>query len=292
MKLLHFASATTTLATTLLLATGALAQDPTMAPPAPAPAPAAPPPAVAPPPPQYGGQAAAPMPAPDAGAVPGNSDHDAVVGRLAVGYLGRRTMGLGTIDPAAGLGAAPQMPFEQVAAPVIGIRYWISPMLGIDAGLGFSSTSGSVKTEGGGVTVTANQPGATALIVHGGVPLSLGSTGHFSFQIVPELNVVYATGSLDGFIGANPTTWTHSGLHIDVGARAGAEIQFGFMGIPQLSLQGSVGLRLDYDQTSTEINQQTVGTNTVTWHQTRIATDTYDNPWNIFISNVAALYYF
>ena len=37
---------------------------------------------------------------------------------------------------------------------------------------------------------------------------------------------------------------------MDVGLRAGAEIHFGFIDIPQLSLQGSIGVRYALDNTS------------------------------------------
>jgi hypothetical protein len=119
-------------------------------------------------------------------------------------------------------------------------------------------------------------------MLHGGVPLSLASAGHFSFQIVPEMNVGLASQSPDD------TDTSLSGFHFDVGARAGAEIHFGFIGVPQLSLQGSVGVRMNVDSTkySPEMGDD-VSTSHFSW-----STTVGDNPWNIFTSNVAALYYF
>ena len=35
-----------------------------------------------------------------------------------------------------------------------------------------------------------------------------------------------------------------TGSRIEIGARAGAEIQFGFIGVPQLALQGSIGVNV------------------------------------------------
>jgi hypothetical protein len=116
-------------------------------------------------------------------AVAGSSDHDAVVGRLAVGYLGRNRIDLQGGAPAGAI----------IDTPVIGIRYWLSDMLGIDAGLGFGIASNSVKTAG----VSADGPSYHLFMLHGGVPLSLASAGHFSFQIVPELNVGFAGASQD-----------------------------------------------------------------------------------------------
>jgi len=211
---------------------------------------------------------ALPGAAPQAAAVAGSSDHDSVVGRLAVGYLGRNAIPVG-----AGVGV------NAIPTPVIGVRYWLSDMLGIDAGLGFGLTSGS-QTAGG---MSNDTPSWHLFMIHGGVPLSLASAGHFSFQIVPELNLGFAGGSVD----AGGDTNKVSGFHLDVGARAGAEIHFGFINVPQLSLQGSVGLRLNMDSQSS-----TIAGNETKASSFGLGTTVGDNPWNIFTSNVAALYYF
>jgi hypothetical protein len=209
---------------------------------------------------------ALPGAAPQAAAVAGSSDHDAVVGRLAVGYLGRTVA-------FAGLPGAPA-----IATPVIGVRYWLSDMLGIDAGLGVGISSQST-TNGAGDSTDA--PSWKALILHGGVPLSLASAGHFSFQVVPEMNLGFA-GSSQSVAGVDSSV---SAFHLDIGARAGAEIHFGFINVPQLSLQGSVGLRMNVEKLSADPGDG--GTSAFNF-----ATTVGDNPWNIFTSNVAALYYF
>ena len=226
-----------------------------------------------------------------AAAVAPDSDHDAMVGRLAVGYLGRRTMGLGAaiIDPTTG----EAQPAATADAPVVGIRYWMDPAIGLDVGLGFGFESASSEVEVGGISTDYDHLSPVAFIVHAGVPLSLTSDGHFSFQIVPELNVGYATQSFQDVDGAgNARETTDTGMHLDVGARAGAEVHFGFMGLPQLSLQGSVGLSLEFERVATEIDVTTVGITTTSWNGIRIGTDVYESPWYIFHSNVAALYYF
>jgi hypothetical protein len=222
---------------------------------------------------QTGGMAL-PGAGPRATAAMGESDHDAVIGTLAVGYMGRRGISV--------MGSAGQE--VVVNAPIVGVRYWLDEMIGIDVGLGFGHTSGSFEQAG----ATADDPSNTAFLLHGGLPLSLADAGHFSFQIVPEMNVGFGSNS-QTFPGAAPD-WGGSGFHFDIGARAGAEIHFGFMGLPKLSLQGSVGLYLAHRSWSGSFDGQP-GSD-VSRSQLSIGTTVLDNPWNIFTSNVAALYYF
>jgi hypothetical protein len=238
------------------------------------------------------GVAAAPAPAapaPAAAAVPGGSDHDAVVGTLGVGFLGRRSMRLGNdFDP-----ASPVWPTGSVEidAPVIGIRYWVHQLVGIDAGFGFFHSSGeSTLTAPGGAT-TNEEAGITAFILHAGVPLSLTSAQHFSFQIVPELNVGFASQTVGPAPGAmEPFDTENKGFHFDIGARAGAEIHFGFMDVPQLSLQGSVGLLFETESFSSTF--KSAPEQKYEASHSEIRTTIGDSPWNIFLANVAALYYF
>jgi hypothetical protein len=227
---------------------------------------------------EAGGQAGMTLPgagAPRAAAIAGDSDHDMQVGTLGVGYLGRRSMLVGVASGATD-GTTGAIGVRDVDAPVIGIRYWIDDFIGIDAGLGFGIDNESGSAGG----TDLDFPSATAFIIHGGIPLSLADEGHFSFQIVPELNVGFGSWSLD-------PDQDGSGFHIDVGARAGAEIHFGFIGIPKLSLQGSVGVFLASDSVSADNAGADADGSRLT-----IGTSVYDNPWNIFQSNVAALYYF
>ena len=55
-----------------------------------------------------------------------------------------------------------------------------------------------------------------------------------------------------------------------------------------MSLQGSIGVRIDYDSTTSDQS----GGYALTRTSFAFGTSVYDNPWNIFTSNVAALYYF
>lgn len=218
---------------------------------------------------------------PGAAATTGGSDHAAMSEHIGVGYLGKRSIPIAAYNG----GTSFDVDGGSAQAPVIGVRYWLDPSLGIDAGLGFISTGGTTTTEPGGNEV--DDPGVTGFLLHAGVPLSLADDGHFSFQIVPEMNVGFAnsTVSQDG----QPDIKL-SGFGLDIGARAGAEIHFGFIGIPQLSLQGSVGLLFAMESRKATVDstpEQSAKHSTTT-----IGTTVGDNPWNIFTSNVAAMYYF
>jgi hypothetical protein len=208
----------------------------------------------------FAGTASAQAAAPAAAAEAGN-DHDEVVGHFAVGYFGISQLPVGGAP--TGGGAATTAAQAYITAPVIGARYWLSQKLGIDVGVGFSDSNA-----GWGVAA------------HGGVPLALATSKHMTFELIPEATVAFAGNSPGGGI-------TYSGFRINVGARIGGEIQFGFIGIPQLALQATVGLYLDHDSfgVSTANNSGSVS-------NTTFSTSVQGDPWGIFTDNISALYYF
>jgi len=197
------------------------------------------------------------------------TDHAAVVRRFGVGYMGRRTM---IISPAG----------DTQDAPIIGVRYWLDPMIGIDAGIGLLFSGGSTTTG----NASTDLQGYTVFMLHGGVPLALAGSKHFSFQVIPELNF-----GLSGSKSPAPGGQSNdlSGIHFDIGARAGGEVQFGFIGIPELSLQAGVGLAFSYDHSKLT---PPGGGAANSLNTTSFGTSVGNNPWNIFTSNIAALYYF
>jgi hypothetical protein len=201
----------------------------------------------------------------------GGTDHSLVVGHLGFGYLGRPGVQVGSGGPGAGV----------VNAPVVGVRYWLDPGMGIDVGLGFGFASGS--TEAGGTST--DTPSQWAFVLHGGVPLALTSGRHYSFQIVPEANIGLGGGSGQTGAGVNVT---NKGFLLDVGARAGAEIQFGFIGLPELALQGSIGAMLALSSSSSTPD----GGSKVGQSSTSINTTVFNAPWAVFTNSIAALYYF
>jgi hypothetical protein len=216
-----------------------------------------------------------------AAAAPGVSDHERMVGRLAVGYLGRATVGAGSVLPGAGL-PNPEGYAVVGSAPIIGVRYWVNSLIGIDAGIGLALIGGSIETTA--PDADEDLDSFTGFAFHAGVPLALASADHFTFEIIPEANV--GIGSAD----TDDGDVSHSGFHFDIGARAGAEIHFGFIKVPQLSLQGSIGVLFAMDSGSTDVDGG--APESISRSRTALQTTVGSNPWNIFTSNVAALYYF
>jgi len=219
----------------------------------------------------------------------GTSDHDQMVGRLAVGYFGVTTIGAGATpgdtinDPANYLITG--------NAPVIGVRYWLTRMLGFDLGIGLGIFGGSETAEAGGDPVETDKDSFTGFNLHGGVPLALASADHFTFEVIPEINVGFGSAKEDGDDVAEGEA-SHSGFHFDVGARVGAEVHFGFIKMPQLALQGSVGLAFAVDSGSTTDSRGPAPDTELSSSRTRFVTTVGGEPWDIFTGNIAALYYF
>ena len=94
------------------------------------------------------------------------------------------------------------------------------PSLGIDAGLGFVSQGGTTTVDNGNQSTDTDDTGVTGFLLHAGVPLNLADDGHFSFQVVPELNVGFANATQSQ--GAGQPDIKLSGFGLDIGARAGA----------------------------------------------------------------------
>lgn len=181
------------------------------------------------------------------GAAAGGTDHDRVLNQFAIRYFGQ----------IAGPGAmgAPGVPVHN-----IGMRYWISRMIGIEAGIGlaFSTTSvaGAGSTTRFGYAIT------------GGVPINLAATQHLAIHVIP--NLTFGMPTVDPLVTV-----------LSVGADAAAELHFGFIGVPQMSLQARFGL-----------NVNLLATNGVTQFGFGTTAGSGSNVWDVIAASVAATYYF
>lgn len=151
-------------------------------------------------------------------------------------------------------------------SPAVTLRHWLTPPAAGSQGMGFDVGLGVLLDTGEG---SANTNAGFSVL--GGFPIALATYHHACFELVPEINLALLhVGAGDG----------STAIHVDVGARAGFEVTFGFIGIPQLALDASVGAQL-------ALNAGGGG-------PTRfLATTTFNNaPWDIFKATVAARYYF
>jgi len=218
------------------------------------------------------------------------TDHEKFVGHFAIGYLGLTNLQLGN-------GNVTNVAQETLPAPVIGGRYWVNKLLGIDVGLGFGLSSSSTEQEnpgGANATITNDGPSALGLGIHGGVPLALATGKHYTFEAIPELNVGFTTRTVKSNVPTNPPPdLKQSGFRLDIGARVGAEVHFGFIGVPELALQATVGLLF---QRQVWHASRDAFANTPQQSSSRsstgLGTTVQSDPWALFVNNISALYYF
>jgi len=228
-------------------------------------------------PPGQQGRAQTTTPATSSGAASdsGQSDHMRVVHNLGVGFVGVLQVPIG---PDA-------MGNTAVSAPTIGVRYWIDETIGLDVGIGLGYQGGNSNTG----TTSLPQDDAFAMTIHGGLPVALFHDGHFTFELIPEINFGFATGTAYGAVSTEDRG--RSGLLFTIGARAGAELQFGFMGIPNLSLMATVGLQFQYLSAGLGENQSGTVQGTTT-NSFGFGTSLQGEPWDIFLGSLTAFYYF
>ena len=208
------------------------------------------------------------------------TDHSLVVGHLGIGWFGVESLPAGLMTGAAGGGVDTG---GTLYAPSIGARYWLNENLGIEGAIGIGIQSGGTNTRTGTTTIETNEPSLFGMSLHAGLPLALAASQHFVFELIPEFNFGFVTGGRE--LGDNDADIT--GILLEVGARVGGEVHFGFIGIPQLALQGTVGLKMTYTGRNVD-----VGNVESSHHRLRFGTTVEGEPWDIFTGNIAASYYF
>jgi hypothetical protein len=128
------------------------------------------------------------------------------------------------------------------------------------------------------------------MLIHLGVPLSIVAGKHISLQITPETNLGFshaAVAATPPITAMSPPPASLGGTRFDLGARIGGEIQFGFIGIPELALEGSIGAFFTYQESTVS-----VGSASSTNSSLALTTANFHDPWDFFTSVVAARYYF
>jgi hypothetical protein len=212
-----------------------------------------------------------------------DTDFTKIIKTIGIGYFGQFDVPLG--NTVGGRGA--------VGTQLVGVRYFMNSRFGIDVGVGMGLVSGSNKVEGGGTSTSTDRPSTLAMSFKVGVPIVMFSSKHYSFFFEPQAIFGFA-GETAKRTEPNTADTKHNGTRFFVGGSAGALVQFGFIGMPQLTLDATVGLGLDVSGGKTE-QATAAGQTTVvkqSFSQTGFGSYTAHQPWNIFHTNVAAIYHF
>jgi hypothetical protein len=173
----------------------------------------------------------------------------------------------------------------------LGLRHWVAQPWGrfsnwgVDLGVGLVKTSTSVTAPQTGSLRTSDGPSTAGLGLHVGLPLAMTHHQHATFELVPEFDVIYASETIPPLTGGEQTSY--SGFSLRLGARAGFELYFGFVGIPQLAIEASMGAAITYDSVSSKVGPLERST-----RQWGLATLRGTEPWSIFTGSVAAMYHF
>jgi hypothetical protein len=173
----------------------------------------------------------------------------------------------------------------------LGTRRWSATPLGpfrnfgVDLGVGLAFGRSSITQPQTGTLRTEDGPSTTGFGLHAGLPLALTHHRHAVFELVPEVDVIWASEKIPPLGGGETTRY--GGWSVRVGARAGFEIFFGFVGLPQLAVEAGLGAAVTYDSTTSRVG--TVERSTRRWG---LATVRGDEPWSIFTGSVAAMYHF
>ena len=185
---------------------------------------------------------------PSAGSSPnGEGDHAEMSHNVGLTFFGVHSLTLGR--PALAIGA-PDSAFG-LALPTAGLRIWFGT-LGLDVGLGFGYRTVTAD-EWNGATYDITPGSVTDAIgfrLHAGLPIVLQSGAHHAMLIIPEADLGYGSTTFVQNPSDGTFDLTMASLEFDLGARVGMEIHFGFFGVPELSMQLTIGAGLRYRNNS------------------------------------------
>ncbi len=231
----------------------------------------------------------------------GPTDHSVVVGRLGLRYFGPSQMR--ALNETGMRGGSATL-------HTVGARYWLSGGLAIEGGLalGFRSGGTTASETSGGTTRCPNMmcggdiPNFFGIGLQVGLPIMLSEAKHLAIHLDPFVSLHYGRSALTTTPAPDvQNDTTLNAILFAVGANATAELQFGFLGIPQLGLQASLGFAINYSSDSTT----TVSTTTRAGQQPRTETTNSASLFNasttvgpgyslaeIITGSISAVYYF
>ena len=167
----------------------------------------------------------------------------------------------------------------RVSAPILGVRWWFrDSRLGLDLGVGAMVTGGS---ETGSFSNTPS----LQLVAHAGLPIAVASTQHVIVLLAPELRAGYSTLLNDG-------SFELSGSLLELALRGAVELFFGFIGVPELSLEAAIRIGFIREAQSVA-NFAPLGPGNMLTNETyRFSTSLSGDPGSIVASTLSLKYYF
>lgn len=201
------------------------------------------------------------------------------------GFLGTSSVFKAT--PAITMGQFGAVQVDRSTVPMLGVRWWTPfKRLGLELGVG-AMVSGSYSDVAMPGMTPGEGPTTTEFLVHVSAPLVLGSTQHTIVFLAPE-----ARAGLSRFQPDTSGTGVLTATTLDFSLKAGVEIFFSFLGLPNLSIEAGVRAGLVYEARQFVTSRPLQGDLVSVSSQTRFQTSLIANPWDLFTSTLAARYYF
>lgn len=195
-------------------------------------------------------------------------------GTLGVGLIGLSSFSTTSSD-LAGLGSLGGLAYSAPSVPLLGIRYWMkSSRMGIDVGVGAMVASNPTLS-------TSSSPGIQ-LHAHVGLPIAIASGVNVIALIAPELRVGLKSVSVNSSLSGAETNQT--GSLLELGVRGGLELYFGFIGVPELSLEASFRVAAAREAFTSGSSQQS--------EKFRFSTSLAGDAFSLLASSLALKYYF
>lgn len=223
----------------------------------------------------------------------GITDHAVVTNHLALRYFGSTSV------PALSFQGTMVTPTGSQSLHTIGIRYWLNGRLGIEGGLslGFASGGSTTTNQTGGTTTTVSNdnPNFFGIGIHAALPIMLAEAKHLSIYLSPYLDLDYGTSSITTGAGTGTTDNSLGAFSLRIGATAAAELQFGFLGLPQLGLIAQFGFGIAYTSLSGKsVTLSTNDTTTTSNSSFRLGTTIGPNYGlaDIITGTISAVWYF
>lgn len=168
--------------------------------------------------------------------------------------------------------------------PTLDGRFWVGKdkRWGLDVGLSYIDVN--VRVDG---NKTQHAGGFYSRV---GVPIALTSARHMTIELIPQLSYLG--------LGTSNTDVSFALYEWDLAVRLSAEIHFGFMGLPELALQSGLGMTYSHQVVRTRLRTvgffpgETDGVQRQRALATVIGPTGGRGPWEMFVGNLAALYYF